>query len=776
MDLDALRTADFGLLDDAVEDWSTMVGDLETLTDAAEKGLRGAANAANWAGYNATVSKEFIGKTSGEFGDAHSQASSIHKILRDTRDELKKFKGQLTDAIERGRQQNLTVIGYEGGFTVTTNVPPEGRATQDQENKSKITALRDELQKILDQATESDSSAGTVLTAIADRSRLGFSDVDYADRDEAADALKKADELAEIVKKNPEDLTTAEFDRLNAGLKKYGNDPLFAERFATDLGPQKTLEFWTGVTSPYTNSDVFRSRLDQLDDMQRNLGLTLAAASQSDSAAMTEWKNNVIDLGEKRIGSSSGPMGFQVMSNLMRVGDYDDAFLNRYGTELMATERKLTGNGAHPNLAWSFGGAAGATQYLNRIGEDSGADPLTGFLRGLSNSPDAATQFFNQEYVSKDNPDNPFERDSDDANTYKGKVTLSNFQYLFEERDWPQEMDSHGDDLYTGQNNLALALEAATTGHPAGELPTVDTPAHNREQAKLFESLVSSISDDPGRLTDHGYMSDSIGQITSEYLPDMNRAMTDVPRVDSHGIETDKWRDVEKLYPVAGSEAELQHNDVTKLLFAVGQNEEGYAAVEVSQKAYMGKLMDYHLDPSLPEAERVSDDHKLVIEQIASRSGEVSGTLNLGAREAIGSEASDKDKEYEHSVAQRKNWISGGVGTAVGVGTSFIATPWVGALAGGAAGTATSVIMESVFQDAEGHALENAQKTGGQFWADGQGRNQAIAEDGARAAAEKYKSMDVGDAGMTAREAAKQGYLNAQAIVNGGAPGSNTAF
>ncbi|MGW6525405.1 DUF6571 family protein [Streptomyces sp. NPDC054962] len=765
MDLDALRNSDLSLLDDAVEDWSTMVGDLETLMDAAEKGLRGAANQASWAGYNATVSKEFIGKTAGEFTDAHSQASSIHKILQDTRDELKKYKGQLNDAIERGRQQNLTVIGYEGGFTVTTNVPPEGRGRQDQDNKGAITSLRDEIQKILEQATTSDTSANSVLMAIADQSTLGFSDVDYTDRDSAAKALKEAEELADLAKQKPEDLSVEEFDRLNKGLKEYADDPLFAERFATRLGPRGTLDFWTGINDPHSAWKIGQQRVDQYDDLQKNLGLTLATASQSDNADMTRWKSTMIDLVDKPVGRGGGfPLGGQVMSNLMRWGDFDDRFLVDYGDKLIETEKKFTGNGRHG--AWQ---RMGMDPLLNRTGTDSGWDPMTGYLKALSNSPDAATEFFNDTFVTKDE-DHDFKDD-------KGKrESLTNFDYLFEERDWPQDQDDKGEDSVAGRNNLALALEAATTGHPAGEMPTADTPPHDPAQAKLMESLVASVGDDPERLTKYGYMSDSIGQITSEYLPDMNRAMTDVPRLDTDGQETEKWRDVEKLYPVAGSEAALKHNDVTKLLFAVGQNEEGYAAVEVGQKAYMGKLMDYHLDPGLPEGARVSGDHKLVIEQIASRSGEVSGTLNLGAREAIGSEASDKDKAYEHSVAQRKNWISGGVGTAVGVGTSFVATPWVGALAGGAAGTATSVILESVFQDAEGHAIEKAQKTGGQFWADGQVRNQAIAEDGARAAAEKYGSVDTGDAGMTAREAAKQGYLNAQAIVSGGAPGSSTAF
>jgi hypothetical protein len=182
MDLDTLRNANFKLLDDAVTDWSTLVKNLETLKKDAEDDLHQAANKADWAGVNAQVTKEFIGKTAGEFTDAHTQAKTIHKILDDTRNELKDYHQQLVDAIEGGRKKNLTVIGYEGGFTVTTNVPPEGRSQQDKDNQSEITTLRDQLQKILDKAAESDNSARTVLQAIADQSQLGFSDAKYADR------------------------------------------------------------------------------------------------------------------------------------------------------------------------------------------------------------------------------------------------------------------------------------------------------------------------------------------------------------------------------------------------------------------------------------------------------------------------------------------------------------------------------------------------------------------------------------------------------------------
>ncbi|GAA2606978.1 hypothetical protein [Streptomyces lienomycini] len=760
MELEALRDANFKLVDDAVTDWSTLVGSLAEMKKDAEDNLHQGANKAEWAGVNAQVSKEFIGKTAGEFADAHTQARTIYKILNDTVGELKGYHQQLLDALEGGRKKNLTVIGYEGGFTVTTNAPPEARSKMDQDNKDDITALRDQIQGILNKATESDTSAKTVLQAIADQSQLGFSNANYGDRDSAAEAVKKADELAALAKKNPDDLSVKDFDTLNAGLKKYAGDELFAERFATALGPKKTLEFWTGITDPQRgNWDLGHERLDQFDDLQRSLGMTLATATQSDSTAMGTWKQTMIDIGDKPLyGDRGGPMGFQVMSNLMRTGDYDDGFLRDYGTKLMETERKLTGNGEHRNGAWQ---RMGMDPYLNRIGEDSGSDPMTGYLKGLSNSPDAATDFFNQQFVSKDDPDNPFERDPD-GNGKNSKVSLSNFQYLFEERDWPQESNLKGDELHTGQNNLALALEAATTGHPAGELfPLSDTSGHTTGQTQLFESLVTSISDDPERLTEHSYMSDSMGQIASEYLPDINRAATDVdPNPDRGDVDAQQaWKRVENLYPVSGSSAELNHRDVSRFLFAVGQNPEGYSAVEVGQKSYMASLMDYHLNPDLPESRHPDHDMELTVRSIARHSGEVSGTLAMGRNEGVASGAVENDAAYNHSVAQWKNTISGTVGLGVGVGTSFIASPVAGAVVGGTAGTVTSVIMEQIFKDVEGDAKSDAGSKMGENWENGQDDNMKYTRRAAFEAARAHQHP--GDVATWAEEEASQGYLSA---------------
>lgn len=699
MDLEALRFARFGLLDEAVTDWTTLITKLERLKEDADNGLREQANKSNWTGENEKISKQFIGRTAGEFADAHTQATSIRNILRDTRNELKDYQTKVLDAIERGLKKNLTVVSTTGGgFTVTMNIHPDRAAkgtSVPSHTESDVTALRDEVQKILNDATMSDSSATKVLKALVDQSKLGFSDAGYANRDDAAAALKEADDLAKIAKKNPEDLTVKEFDQLNAGLKKYANDELFAERFATNLGGKATLEFWAELNRPMINPELMHERHEQMAELQKNLGLTLATASQSDTAAMETWKRDVVALADKPLERNGGmPFGGQVMSNLMRWGDYDDKFLNDYGDKLVQAEKKLTNNGSH--VAWQ---PMGVDPHLNRTGTDTGWDPMTGFFKALANSPDAATEFFGDTFVTK-NEDHDFTVEGEDE-----RRSLSNFEYFFEERDWPRDFDKDGEESIAGRNNLAMALEAATTGHPAGEMPTADLAPHSDAQAKLMSDIVASVQEDPKRLTDHAHMSDSMGQIASEYLADINRAIADDPNGSSN-----------KLFPVAGTQAELDHKDVTAFLITVGQSPDGHAAIELGQKAYMANLMDYHLNPDLPESQRYPHPPNETVEMIARRSAEVHGTLAIGMQEAVLGPAAKEAKEFSDSIAQQKNGWSGAIGTGIGVGVSFIATPVGGAIAGGVATTVSGMILEHIFQQSETDVLTEASKETAGIW------------------------------------------------------------
>ncbi|MEU0270965.1 hypothetical protein [Streptomyces sp. NPDC006307] len=688
MDFEDLHSANFKPLDDTVSDWTSMLTKLQQLAADAKDGLVGKANKANWAGYNAAVSRQFIAKTAGEFSDAHTQATSILNILRDTRDELKTQQRLLKEAIERGRTKQLTVTVSGKSFKVDAN--PEAKDVTQKD----IDGLRDELQGIVNKASEIDNSAATTLQALVDLTDYGFSEAKYKDRDAAAAALKEAEELAKLAKKKPEDLTPSDFDRLNAGLQKRSGDPLFAERFAEQLGPKGTLEFWAGITDMSRNYDVYHDRREQYDDLQKNLSLTLATASHADTPEMSKWKYDMADLGGQPLNKHSGVFGFQVMSNLMRWGDFDDGFLQDYGAKLMQVEKTRSDNGRQPAWQHHLTGP-----QLNRTGTDSGADPLVGFLKALSNSPGAGADFFNQQFLSKDD-DHEFTYDSDDENEYKGRKELSNFQYLFEERHWPPEVDSKGEDSIEGRNNLALALEAAATGHRAGEMPTADTPAHNAAQARLVEDIFASVSEVPKRLTDHGYMSDSLGQIAAEYMPDIHRGLSPVATNE------------DALFPVAGAAATLGEGDITRVLYTLGQNPEGYAAVNAGQHSYTSNVMQYHFahpgafadDPKWPTNENL----KLAIEGAARVAGEIEGTIGAGRAYANEVEGGAEDQAFNDALEKGGTWL----GAGVGIGIGLVATPATGPggiIAGGVAGTAAEeiigAIVEGSMKDSSGEVI-----------------------------------------------------------------------
>ncbi|MFE0424359.1 hypothetical protein [Streptomyces sp. NPDC058953] len=695
MDFSALLDANFSKLDSAVTDWSTLVKNLKNIDTAANEGLKATAYGADWRGVNSEVSRKFIGKTVGEFADAHTQAESIRNILKDTAAELRGFKGELDEAIAAAQRRNISVRPDGAGFLVRA---ADGDAGKDVK-QGDVDGVRDRIQGIVSKATESDSTAARVLRTLAGQAEKGFGESSYKDRDQAANAVKKAEELAALAKKDPSKLTAEEFDRLNAGLGQYNGDSLFAETFARQLGAQGTLDFWAKLNDPNARDyPADGKRLDQYDELQKNLSLTLANATQSHSPEMKAWKTDMLIAVEKPVGALNGLSGYVVMSNLMRAGDFDDDFLNSYGTGMMAKEQEGVRDGRRPEQIWGYHGG-GLWPHLNSTGTDFGFDPMTGYMKALSNSPDAATAFFNAEFIDKDAEGNPFKRDTDDDGK-KGHVDLTNFQYLFEERDWMREEDSEGEQSISGKNYLAAALEAATTGHPAGELPTSETVAHSPEQASLYKNVVESVSDNPDRLLKNGYMSDSFGQMTAEYMPDINRSFSAGEKGEAD------------VFIAPGATADLDQGDATRFLYALGRNPEGYAAVTLGQHNYTSNLLEYHA--ANPDAFIKDDKGVTASLRSAEVMGEVQGILGGGRAYEAEVRGGASDAEYNGALDAASTWGGALAGTGIGLMVAPTAGPGAivaGELAGTFAETAISSITDGMKKDSTDDVLyRNGQK------------------------------------------------------------------
>ncbi len=495
-----------------------------------------------------------------------------------------------------------------------------------------------------------------------------------------AAAARDAKRATNLAKKNPEDLTPEELDELTTLFALNHDQYPFAEKVVGALGAEKTLRLWYGISNlgsapGYGRPSDFKSS-DALDEVQKNLSLTVAAATNSDAPAMVRWKKDMVALGGNPIaepgpppyGSSGGPKGFLVMSNLMRFGDYDDKFLEDYGTALVKEDKQVL-NG--PGPAW------GATGRLNHVGNDKGNDPLTGYMKALSNSPSAATVFFTAKHKNE-----------------AGKPE-SNFKYLFESREWPND-SKPGEESVTGRNSLGHALEAAMTGHRPGEQATTESAKHTKAQADLFRSLVTSVSKDQDLLRNHEYMSDSFANISADYMPDLHQALTD-DKSNGH-----------LLYPTANPKtaAGVQEHDAVRFLHALARNKEGYDTLNISQHAYAAALTERQVKH--PDAFTYPPGSEDTVKMLAYDTGRFQGVIGRGRyfqANMDNTEVAARDNAWKEHAS---TWGGSIVGSATAIATAPFTGPG-GIALGGLAGTAADEVFNGILDGFDNDQKEKEQ-------------------------------------------------------------------
>ncbi|MEU9438779.1 hypothetical protein [Streptomyces sp. NPDC048252] len=711
MDLDALRYGDFSKLGEAVTDWEQMTKKLADLQKDAESNLKAKADTARWAGVNATVSREFITKTAAEFADAHTQADSITKILSDTRGELISFRSQLNTAITRGAQQSLTVIDTgEGTFTVTGNTRPDWASDPSGKtgatDQKAVDDLRDEIQGILTKATQSDNSAAKVLRLLVDQAKYGFADASYANRDEAAKAVAAAEKLAKMAK-NPADMSLDDIKDFNRTMETYSGDSLFAEQFATRLGAKGTLQFWTEMTSAHAGARD--SELETMKSLQNNLSLTLATASFSDSEAMQHWKQNLIAERNTNFRATDsfspiGALGSQVISSLMRQGQYDTEFLDDYRKTLFKADK---GAGeSNTDALWVKGYDA-----LDLVfGDGNGRDPLEGLFEGLSHNPEAATHAFESK---------------------------SDLDHML------------GSTVYTDRGeSLGHALEAAVTGVAIGDYSSA-APPHSAAQVQIMANVMNAVAQPGGgsNLVSKG-LGESFGNMAASYMPEISRAFagpnaavfltnSDLPK----GLET---------------------TDVTRFLSAVSLDPEGRAGIIVGESVYTSGLLDAHLsDPSLFDGPRDK-----VLENIGRNAGIIEGIVGHSMADESVQSAVDGENDYNEALQKKgdfvKTWIATGLGygsVSLFPGSHAAAGAAVGGFAGGVVGLAVDRVLEG--QELEGAKDEALYASAKDLYAMRDSVNQQTQWSVADALEQHHVDLPKDGAGDSVRVAVNEGWDDA---------------
>lgn len=673
LDYQNLLHANFTELSQAVAKWAklpeafTKVG--TQYDNTVKKGL---ANS-DWEGEAADAALDKIEAVGKQIGAASEEAADIYKLLDDAHEIFTGAQLQLkrlTTDIEEDKYLSIKANG-EVWFDPPKDTPTEHHAALNKSYQESIQAYRSSIKKQVDSANEADEILHWALSQDFNGHKSGFDSNTYNSIEGAAKGRAEADkDLKELTKlaSFKGQMSVDQLKKFNGTLAQHEGDPYFAEKFATTLGPKGTIEFWTRVADRTQYGDG-RTKISA--ELQKSLSFTLATASHSGSDAMDKWKTGMIDLGSKRVEMvdmnagtiNKGPYGYQVMSSLMRFGEYDKGFLKDYGTHLIDFE-KDHGKTKLKEL-WQ---PDGYETYLNFGKDEHGKDPMAGYMEALGHNPEAAKEMFHS---------NGWEKSD-------GKLDPE-LKYLLKDRDWPNgNYFAEGKSGY-GHEELGHALEAATLGVPYDQPELgLNRDAHT---ANVMSQVASMVSGDSGIVDDKPGIVTSMAKIGAGYIDDLDWATSNF----GDGKDDQDFRDATFNHKGPGH-AHLSNETAQNFLSTVGKHEGGYEILSQAQLDYTTSALKAHPNPDEALAK--------IIETGATTHGILDQARVSDINHAYG-EATD---EANRKIAEAAEWKKFGVSQGIGLGVGLAVLPFGGPATSAAVAFAVPTIIEGV-----GGAMETSQ-------------------------------------------------------------------
>lgn len=630
-------------LDHAITAWKVVVRKMKEVDESHGPKAQKPFEAAGWtttgagADTAATAHKQI--KDAGHEADsALKQARAIEKVLTEVRDSLKAQQKRLHDYVQETTAGGKVRISDQGAVTFTDSVaddpdlqgqPGFGQAVAAEQQR--IDEIEGEIRKILQTVTEVDDSAAAALRYNVGNDKHGFNEHATGNTERAEDRYDSS-RAVQLAQKG-EGMSNSELKEFNSLLKEHKKDPEFSERFATRMGGRGTLEFWEGM-GLHDKPAPEGARKELLEQTRSQLGATLGTATQSDSKAMQDWKNDVIADGPYALDHDlHKPRGFQVMSDLMNSGRYDDAFLKDYGNALIDYEKDATENG--DSLSDEYLGKVIPGSGLDGgdidLTNDWGTDPMAGYMNALGHNHEASTEFFKDQ---------------------------KNFDYVVGgegvkgARDWPEDAYPQYDSGKSrGYDALGHALESAVTGRDYGD-DSRELQRGQDERAVMKDVMTRYGSQDKDLMDNQNGIADSMGRMGAAYIDDINYGLTGKGGDDPQDLGAGKLLGVKDE---DGFEYSLSR-DFTREL---GQNETSHRVMSQAQQAYTTSLIHRH--SGTPEAYTV-----------AEWGVAVHGALDEARAEQIGKEYREGDEAYNRELEKAAAWKQAGVSIAVGGTTAAI--------------------------------------------------------------------------------------------------------
>ncbi|MFJ5549723.1 hypothetical protein [Streptomyces sp. NPDC093225] len=687
-DVYALR---LGPLHDAVTDWHTMAARLDELAHAAATGMLAKADRADWRGVNADVTKPFIAKTAKELQDAAAEAKGIGAVLADGYEAFKHAQDELKRIVTTDAPADHLTVDTTTGAVRTADPlgtrPDDGELVKARDKAA--TALSTRIAAVLDACDDADRSMDRALRAnVGDDAHDFHRPVyDSLDAEEAARATALASKGRE--------LSHDELEQLNELLADNSGSAVFATRFYESLGPRRALElFGQLATDTYDYTDLDEERLGDVQELQRNLGLNLATATDPDHRPHLpeRFGTELRRLGTERITlgpyDRTGAFGYQLLGGIMRYGNYDARFLTpiaEHAAQLHAKNPYLFAEtkplGTFPRNPFNPSGVNG-----------SGFDPMTSFLEALGHSPDAAKHFF---------ADVPHAY-APDGTPVPGRADLGRGLTNYIDFFGNAKYEAFPDTEFIGEakkaagyptDALGHALEAATLGH-AWDDPHPKL-VRDADSAAVMQQVVLKYGADAELLKHHEALADSLGNMTAGYIDDVNWGLNN-HRGDS-------------LYAPRGTpgHVELSREETRALLSALGQHPDAYATVSTAERVYATSVLEAQVGPD------GHIDHGRARSALMT-SSEAQGVLDQSRADQVAKDGAEKQKEFERAHEQRAAWVEFGGAAVVAGGAALLPEAAAGAVLVPLAVETGSGALEQVFGDVVGdwsdHAVDESEE------------------------------------------------------------------
>ncbi|MFE1950388.1 hypothetical protein ACFW9D_07970 [Streptomyces sp. NPDC059524] len=685
-----LSEVNLGKLETSVADWKKVVGNLKELADRAEKGLLGKSESARWAGVNSDVTKAFVRKTANEFEDARAEADSIYQVLSDAHTELVDIQKKLHLALHKEASAlGVKVEDYgNGGDGPTIHVFfPHDRTTDDTHTQEELDKARDlatRIANLVAHAQEIDASVARALRKSHGGDKHDFGHETYKSLDDAQE--QRASELAKLGPK----MSNKQFEEFNNILKWNRRDHEFSTAFYRSLGgPKETLEFYGRMSLDGTDTNLDKARLELTKDLQRNMGVALATATDVPGRKDPSWPHlpaswgtefrrlgtQQLQLGEYPTNGPNSPYGYQVLGGLLRYGNYDPKFINPIAGHLVQlhhddpnffTQSAPMSMGKDDH--WGFNPSG-------KVGE--GYDPLPSVLEGLGHSPEAAKEFFKKPELGDEpyayNEDGTINKSERIDYDYFDELTDKDFKWMPEGNAGRGDGEARLGDV--GADALGHALEAATTGHAYDASNPV---LHRDEQTgEIMKRVIEQYNITKGSPPDP--MMDSLAKMGASYIDDLNYStyefggsseMTDRNALFANSSDGSPRTDFHK-------------SPARSFMMLVAGDEDGYKALSSAQQLYAGSGL---------AAFEGQKEHGI---EFAANSAEVNGILDASREHQIHVDYKDAEEKEDLANEKHAEWkktaMSGAIAVAAGGGTAMI----LGPAAGFAAATAVPLVVES---------------------------------------------------------------------------------